>query len=207
MEWKGLDLHIENLVPGIVVVLLLLGFVPTAAIDGLRASLLFQAIQNNVVASAGFIAVSYLVGILAVAVSRFLLDRISEAVLRPVLIRRLSRPPLSGRSWAAANQLYRQTIAQTLSGSNDVIKAEVLRRRERGRLVRTSLIPTLLLGVQFGGPAVWTRTLWALFGAAAVLGLYAYVEFTIYEECLLGISPSGTPNSAVAADAAKAPRG
>jgi hypothetical protein len=75
------------------------------------------------------------------------------------------------------NRSYRDAISHALQGGSDEIKAEVLRRRERGRLVRTGLVPAVL--------SVWTFVPGWTASAAAfllVLLLYAYLEVTIYQE-------------------------
>ena len=101
-------------------------------------------------------------------------------------MRALSRGRLTGKTLKAINEDYRAKIKSALAGQNEEVKKEVVKRRERGRLVRTALVPTLLVVIVITtGQSFWLRGASALGALALFLFLYAYVEVTIYEECLL----------------------
>ena len=79
---------------------------------------------------------------------------------------------------------YREAISHALQDGSDEIKTEVLRRRERGRLVRTALVPAVL-GAVIVLPGWWAAAGGAVVMFVLVLLLYAYLEVTIYQEAKL----------------------
>ncbi len=183
MKWESINLHLENLFPGLVSLFLLMRLLPAWIVlpfsqNSFRTNELFD--------SGVLLAASYLLGAVAVAVSRLLVDRVSEKLPRPLLLSLLSRGPLKGMSFKHINDNYRDKLRHALSSGNDLVKQEVARRRERGRLVRTALIPAILAVVLVtSSSSAIAVVLWALLAFVVLLFIYAYVETTIYEECLL----------------------
>jgi len=186
MKWESLNLHLENLLPGLVTSLLLLSLLPENAIDSLLSCKVKDALKSEFVSAGVFVGVSYLLGILTIAISRIFLDRPSEWYPRPLILRLLSRGDLKGKSISEVNDKYRELISSVLRGTNEAIKTEVVKRRERGRLIRTALVPVVLSVLQitttYNGIV---RVGWAIIAAVVLLLLYAYNEATVYEECLL----------------------
>jgi hypothetical protein len=127
-----------------------------------------------------------MLGAVVVATSRLTVDRPSEWIPRPLLIRFLSRGTLKGKSRKEVNEDYRDKLKQVLTSINDQIKQEVAQRRERGRLVRTALVPSVLAVLLVTSTFSPLATLlWVLLTYVFIVVIYAYVEATIYEECLL----------------------
>jgi len=186
MKWESLNLHIENLLPSLVTFVLVASLFPKDLFVRIAAPPVDKLLANDFIAGGIFVATAYMLGTIAVTISRLIIDRLSEAFLRPRFLRLLSRGRLAEKSWKLINEEYREKIKATLASQNEEVKKEVIKRRERGRLVRAALVPTLLSVLVVGSnQAVWLRCLSLLPALTVILCLYAYVEATIYEECLL----------------------
>lgn len=204
MTLEGLDIaiYLENLVPGIVLTLslvVLLPAVPTE-IESTPASSLFNAFP--VILVAGFLSVSYLLGLLSAMISRFVVDSISGVAIRPVLLHWLSHTsyqqlqkiletlPDERPHWRSAwNQAYRAALRYVTLNGPERARAEVWRRREQGRLVRNLFFP-LVLGTM--AVLYWLHADSWMSNAAVVSGvallsicLYSYAEYTIFAEAVL----------------------
>jgi hypothetical protein len=186
MKWEGLNLHLENLMPGVVSLVLIYALLPHDIAAVLSSERIKEIIKSEFIAAGVFVASAYMLGVLIVAVSRFSVDRLSELFPRPHLLRKLSRGALSGKSNKEINEEYRSKICVALSSSNEAVKTEIIKRRERGRLARTSVVPTLLFVLLLtSNSSLWVKGLSLLCTIIFVLFVYAYIEETIYEECLL----------------------
>jgi len=186
MKWENLNLHIENLLPGIVCTVLILSKFPNGleSIQGIDA--LKPFLNNSFVLSSIFVAVSYIFGAIAVVLSRFVIDRPSEWFPRPLLLRLLSRGNLNNKCFQDINDTYRSAIKRALEGKNDAVKVEVLKRRERGRMVRTAVFPSVLAALMWPtGLDFPLRIVIAVSAIIIVLFVYAYTETTVYEESTL----------------------
>lgn len=107
------------------------------------------------------------------------------------MLRHLSHGSLRERSDKEANQDYRDKIRQVLTSEKELIKKEVTQRRERGRLVRTALIPLMLtVPLVTSSFCLVAILVFELVTLAVVVFLYSYVELTIYEECLFAMNGS-----------------
>jgi len=121
-----------------------------------------------------------------VSASRAIVDRISEFTLRPFIIKGLSRGALKEKKHREINDEYRGLISKVLVSGDGEFKAEVIKRRERGRIIRSVFIPCMLLAY-----ILFSRYSWYCLGASLVvvsfslLFIYSYAEGAIYEECLL----------------------
>ena len=105
---------------------------------------------------------------------------------RPLLIKLLSRGSLKGKSWDEVNKDYREKLKQVMASNNDPVKQEVSRRRERGRLVRTALVPSILAALLVNlRCSLLIISFSVVFIYVFITVIYAYVEATIYAECLL----------------------
>ena len=194
MKWQGLEFHIENLVPGVVSVALLALIFDTAGDSVLPEPP--EILAAGITGPLLLLATSYLLGAIAVAVSRFLLDRPSECLPRRMFILWLDRgdekPGDGGTAeaeslaWGNVNDRYRAQIATAMRHGTDSLKVELTKRRERGRIVRTSLVPGVLAVFWLVAQMRQSAFLWLVPAVyVAVLFVYAYTEFTIWEECRL----------------------
>lgn len=196
MDLKGINLHIENLVPGVVLAaeltsMLNLPKLPLFAGTGLEGG-------------TTFIAFSYMIGVLSATLSRAILDAISEFAPRAIIFRLLAHHDLValkdslGRTdlrfeadlkarkfhelpWAHDwNCVYRSILRSVLSTAGDKAKDEIYRRRENARLVRNFFAPSVLGFVALSsGPAQYQLVISSvIFG----IGLYAYAELNIFAE-------------------------
>lgn len=192
MKWDvALSLHIENLIPGLLTLFLASYWLPEPLVEELRGSgLRGEIMSKEVAAGAVLVALAYLLGAMAVALSRAILDPLSRATIQPALLwafdGSLRRKAKDARGLVQKariiNRDYRDAIGHALHSGSEEIKTEVLRRRERGRLVRTALVPAVL-GAFIAVPG------WHAGGAIVafllVFLLYGYLEVTIYQEAKL----------------------
>ncbi|MBI2423016.1 MAG: hypothetical protein HYV27_09330 [Candidatus Hydrogenedentes bacterium] len=186
MKWDDLNLHLENLLPGVLASTLAYMLLPLSIADKLRAISPPAIREDEFLLATCFLATAYICGVFCVAISRLVLDRLSEMGPRPLMIRLLSRGSLVGVALRDINENYRRSIASVLHSGNQVIIDEVEKRRQRGRLARTSLIPSILFVIAATSDlSVWIRLVWILATVSILLVCYSYIEFTIYEECQL----------------------
>ncbi len=178
-NWYGLSLYVENLIPGLITVSLLL--VIFSAAEGSGTSILLSELfgMPNLWQGFVFLAVSYTIGAFVVLLSRFPVDYVSSLWPRLFLLKH-SRRALSGTR-KEVNAQYSQAISLALAGP-ELIAIEVLKRRERGRIVRSSMVPLFL--------AIWIisdRELSLVFIIAVIISflclvvIYAYGEVAIYQ--------------------------
>lgn len=182
MNWEKLDVHIENLVPGIVLLTVLILGWPTAIPVFANHEGLFAI---------AFVGVAYMLGAVGNVLARLLLDFVSEKTVRPYFLRFFAgdRLKVAHLSQSEINQRYSAIIATGLSCGNSKIEAEVAKRRQTGRLLRSALIPALLAIVVTGRHFSWSfrREILAIFAVyAALLLIYAYAEVAIFHEGCLG---------------------
>ena len=188
MKWENVNLHLENLLPGLVTFVLLSVLLPCSIANLLTRNLPQTLLSNEFVAAGIFVGAAYLLGVVAVVVGRLLVDRPSEWFPRPFLLWVFSRPRPKWKDskFKDLNENYRAALKTALRNANEEVKAEVLKRRERGRLVRTTLIPTLLVVIALtDGTSLCTRAIFVLVAYLLQLFLYAYSEVCVNEECLL----------------------
>ena len=182
MNWEKFDLHIENLVPGVVTLSLSLHLARSQVLGTVGAS----PLDDEFIAGTTFIAAAYLVGIVAVAVSRLMIDPISEWLPRPLLLRLHYPEKFQNMNRRGINDAYRKAIHDAQAVGIDKKWNEVRKRRERGRLIRTAMVPLLLIPwIIFSDSGIAY-----LIGAESIayvfiLVLYAYIEITIFQECIL----------------------
>ena len=190
LSWKEIELHVDNLVPGVLLSgeFLAIGIrVP----EGLHRSAFISA--------AVFVAASYALGLIAALISRNILDSLSERWLRAWVFERfvhgkrtdllahyrerdknklgldLERDtyrPTHVREW---NVIYRSALRLV----PDAKRPEIDRRRAQGRLTRNLLFPIVLgAGIVVRG---FEAPLWFAFVATIPAGilaayLYSYAE-------------------------------
>jgi hypothetical protein len=182
VNWDKFDLHIENLAPGVVTLALALHLVSRSQIVAHAPASPFDV---TFIAGATFIAAAYLIGIVAVAVSRIAIDPVSEFLPRPVLLRWHYQDRFQGKNRREINDAYRKAIHDAQESQNDNKWTEVRKRRERGRLIRTALVPLLIIPWMIFSGSPMAILAAELIGYVFVLVLYAYIEVTIFQECIL----------------------
>jgi len=135
MNWDKLDIHLENLIPGLAIMSLVLFYIPT---DLTR----FQ--DETVIMGIAYVALSYLTGAVGNILARMLLDPFSALTLRTPLIRWLGKQKLedlSDKSKHNLNKRYSILIDSTMLCGNESVTKEILKRRQTARLCRSALIP------------------------------------------------------------------
>jgi hypothetical protein len=185
MKWESLNLHIENFIPGLISTILLVALFPTL-FDQENQEILGKLLSNEVLQIGLFVSTAYIIGVLVVVLSRIIIDRLSELFPRPILLKIFARGKLKNKSFNEINEAYRKSIRRVLNSEKDSIKTEVLKRRERGRLLRTSFFPSLLAIFYLASDEnIWWIFFYIFIALVVFIVLYAYVENTIYEECQL----------------------
>jgi hypothetical protein len=195
LDWKTVELQIENLAPGILLTAELWSFIP-GLIEGAKST------GNSFVDSTVFVAASYAIGLLSSLLSRALVDSLSERGPRAWLFEcfvhgkreelvlyfkskdtRFNEDynrEVEKRKWklvADWNAIYRAALRTTTRSE------EVDRRRVQGRVVRNLFFPIIVASVlaTCGLVSDKAQLLWALplaIAASVVLSLflYAYAE-------------------------------
>jgi hypothetical protein len=183
VNWEKLDLHLENLMPGIVLL--------TVALITWKVDL-GPLTDHAVVLAAAFVAFAYMVGALGNILARLLLDFVSENTIRPTMIKIFARRKLVGtedRSFNGINKRYSELITAALTCGNPGVEKEIRKRRQTARLCRSALCPAWLGVVALwssndGTPAELIGLLIAVYGTMLIL--YGYSEVTIFQESFRG---------------------
>ncbi len=178
MNWDKLDLHLENLIPGLAILSLVLFYWPPD---------LATIRDHTVVFGIAYVALGYLAGAVGNILARVLLDPVSARTFRTFLIRWLAKQKiddLSDTSMYALNKRYSFLIDSAMLCGNESVVKEILKRRQTARLCRSALIPVMLVVSQIVS-AVWVLpALLATF--LFVLVLYGYSEVAIFTEAHRG---------------------
>jgi hypothetical protein len=177
MSWEKLDIHVENLAPGLATVWAL--------------SLLWQppaiySVASKVVLGIPLLGAAYITGVLVNVLCRVLLDPPSEYLTRVYVFKVFSRAKLRdlvGASRQDVNNAYNYYCEKAVREAKETAK-EVAKRRQTGRLLRSAL-PLLL--VQLHLSISWQIPLWCSIALMAaeyllLLLLYGYAEVTILHE-------------------------
>ena len=201
MNWKAINLHIENLVPGI---LLLVEFQVLFAKCGDMIKSLGSDRPTLLIPF--FLALAYSLGVISAVLTRFLVDGISESGPRAWVFSLLAHhDPLKigarlktddrgfeedfeeeSKKWyrpihvARWNSIYRGALRAVVNSGNERAKEEISRRREQCRLMRNLFFPSVI-GMYLlaeGSHAVG----WTVAAVVFSLFLYAYSELNIFAE-------------------------
>lgn len=178
MNWEKLDIHIENIIPGIVLLtVLLIGWeIPLGSLSG-RDGLLVSS----------FIGVSYMLGAVSNVLARLLLDFILTKTLRPYFMRFFLGHRLENDdpSPSEISMRFSTVITAGLSCGNARVEAEVAKRRQTGRIIRSTLIPSILTIVATARHQSWGALQGILAGIGiytAILIVYGYAEVVVFQE-------------------------
>jgi hypothetical protein len=195
MELNKLDVHVENFLPGALILAELTMQVPRSVLGPQRQQfewLIQQAVPGAVI----FIAASYLLGVLAVTLSKFLMDGPSGSTLRPALLKRRYPEHFSGQSRSKINDHFGRTIWAAERDAAEDRRHEIQKRRERARLIRSSLLPAMIgIFITVHSAGVGFALVVACY--CLILFLYAYSEVEIFRACRreIGAEHSAPPIS------------
>ena len=184
MSYEKLSGHIEALIPGLVVVSWI-GYLldDETAKEILNHPFVAQVVLQPIISGFLLLSFAYSVGVFTFVLSRILIDIPSAYTLRPLLLKKFSkRVDIRDLAWNEINNQYRKWIEAAIGPglANEAIKMEVLKRRQRGRILRSSIVPGLMF--------VWslTNSILGLTGCFLfILISYAYNELTIFQEATL----------------------
>ena len=196
MKLEGISLYLENLLPGIVILGGILALLPQPQQN--TGLLLSEILKSEFVLAIFLLSVAYMLGVISAVISRlFVNSLVSEKLTRPLMLMIFTQTPYAilktalslpeEKSWRKRwHQTYRAALAYQMVEGSPEVKAEILRRREQGRLVRNLFFPLVLgaaaISHQFGVGNIWVIVLTA--GVASIL-LYSYAEYTTFAEAVL----------------------
>lgn len=184
MNWDKIDLHVENLIPGLALLLFLYKHVTFRE----------PPLPEEAMVAVALTAAAYLLGALVNVFSRLSLDSISKWTARPLMIWAFGKIdknlPLLGEKYEgkfcekidAINRAYSKAIDAGLSCGKPRIVSEVAKRRQTGRMVRSALLPLVICGCY----VVWWPYATAT-GIVVILVLYGYSEAVIFLEGCRGM--------------------
>jgi len=191
--WKTVELQIEALVPGVLIIV-----EAYSLSKGHLGQFLSSLPRDEFVRGVFFISAAYAVGLVSSYISRLVLDFISERGPRALIFSIFAHGTLedieaqcenrdrdfsarkenSKFNWNLAigwNAVYRSALAVTKR------KEEVVRRRGQGRLLRNLLIPSILAITLLAKYAHWA--LWMeLPNIILIVLLYGYCEYVNFAE-------------------------
>jgi len=178
MNWEKLDLHIENLIPGVVLttILLLSSDFPMDGLSGHEGLL-----------TTAFVAIAYMLGAIGNVLSRLLLDVVCKNTIRSSFMRFFVGDRLESikPSRSAINKRFSAVITAGLTCGNAWVESELAKRRQTGRILRSTLGPVLFtiwtIGHHLGWRPLRTSVL-ELTAYLVVLLLFAYAETVIFQE-------------------------
>jgi|SRR5271157_950399 len=178
MNWEKLDLHIENLIPGVVLLAIVMAGwrVPLGTLSGHEGLLV-----------ATFISIAYMMGTVASVLSRLLLGVVNRNTLRAPFMRFFLgyRLETENPSRTEINKRFSAVLLAGLSCGNSRVESEVAKQRQIERVLRSILVPAILAIVCLGQHLHWTSLkCWvsAFFAYSFLLVLHAYAEVVIFQE-------------------------
>ena len=185
MNWDRLDIHIENMAPGLATVwaVLLMWQPPTINSNAME-----------VVLGASFVGAAYLVGVLVNVLCRALLDWVSEHWTRVYIFKAFCGDKLrdmKGASREDINRAYNYYCEKAKKGTRGTAR-EVSKRRQTGRLLRSSLVPIVLLLFYVGinqAMRPWLIAACLVLVYLVLLLLYGYAEATVLHEAYFAVPP------------------
>ena len=178
MDWEKLNIHIENLAPGLATMwaLSLLWHPPAIYTDA-----------SKVLLGISLLGAAYLTGVIVNVLCRVLFETPSEFLTRVLVFKIFSGNKirdLAGASRKDVNEAYNYYCAKAKQEARETAK-EVEKRRQTGRLLRSSLIPLLIVQLFFSlsnDLAVWQTITLIGIEYFILLLLYGYAEVTILHE-------------------------
>ena len=187
MKWENINLHIENIIPGIVTLVLILVLLPKSDFNSVQFSDVSYIMDNSFFSGGVFIATSYLIGIFSATICRLIIDLLSACWPRPILFKKFYPEHFHEKKISEINSLYRGAIKNGLDSETEYKREEIKNRRERGRLLRSGTLPSILiLWWVTGNLNIFFKRDLIFFAFIFCVFLYAYIELTIYQEAILG---------------------
>jgi hypothetical protein len=187
MNWDKLDIHLENLVPGLATIWVISQWYSPKISAGLE-----------VIVGVALVAVAYLAGVIVNVLSRLTVDRPSEWWTRAPIFRRLARQKLTGVEQASReeiNQAFNHYCTCAIKEAKATAR-EVEKRRQTGRLLRSSLIPGVLFVWHLWWGTLQTICMIAIMIPITIaawfllLLLYGFAEVSILDEAYHSVPPA-----------------
>lgn len=185
MNWSKLDVHLENLIPGLALL----------AIYDWRFGSPETTTPTNSIASVPWVGAAYLLGVVANLAGRAIFNTPSREYVRPHLLvaiakgklmdvlRAMGRKEAEKPAKADVNSAFSYAVHAARVSKNERIANEVEKRRQTGRLLRTAMFPgALAIFASLNGAWKWAIIPLLPIEYGVCLLLFAYAEVTIFDE-------------------------
>lgn len=199
--WEFLDSHIENLIPGILVLTLVIcsfsslhdQFIGPSTQHGVHDQATGLTAQNSVhdqatglttqnsvhelfekypyLAVGTLLSAAYLIGVLCFILGRALVHWFSRWILRRLAFRVCLGVSFTDFGPKRLDRLHRMMISKAMKVGTAEVRGELHKRRQRGRLLRTAFFPAAFLA--YAMSAHWQD--WARLGWASALIFLTWV--------------------------------
>ena len=178
MNWEKLDIHIENLAPGL------------ATVWAISLNLQLPAIDSDiekVMLGLSLLGVAYMTGVVVNLLCRLFLDPVSEHWTRIFVFKVFTKEKLrdqEGASREDLNNAYNYYCTKAIQEAKETAK-EVAKRRQTGRLLRSALVPLLIVLWHLhktDNLVLWLTIILIFVEYFVMLILYGYAEATILHE-------------------------
>jgi hypothetical protein len=146
MKVESLNFYLENLLPGVAILINILILLPFPRSSIQNNFMVAELLKSDIILSIGFLSISYLLGLMTAIISRFCIDWLSELFSRPWILRRLSHKtysqlkaslvslPSEEQNWRRAwNEAYRASLRYITARGRRPMPAVVGRRGHHGR--------------------------------------------------------------------------
>lgn len=183
MDWDKLDIHVENFAPGLATVWALSLLWPALAID---------SDASKVVLGISLLGAAYLIGVIVNVLCRVLLDPLSEHWTRVYVFKVFSKDKLrdmQGATRQEVNSAYNYYCSKAIAEAKQTAK-EVARRRRTGRLLRSTLVPIILVQLHFSisvKMGILAICILMTIEYLLLLLLYGYAEAAVLHEAYFAV--------------------
>ena len=177
MNFDKLEIHIENFIPGL------------ATVWAIALHWNFSILQNDlnkIALGTMLLGAIYLIGVIVNVFCRMVVDPISEGCTRYLIFKIFARKKLEGVKNATKDEInYAYNYYCEKAENSEKYKPEISKRRQTGRLLRSSLIPLLITVFHISKSNSFTllTIIFSLIASyLALLILYGYAEVIILHE-------------------------
>jgi len=180
IDFGRFDIHIENLFPGLAILTISRYYFE---ID------LLGNVESDIFLGAAFIAVAYMAGAVGNILAYLLLNQLSQLAVRPwmlIIFRPSEFKNCEKKTPRHINKRYSCAVDIGAECGNPRVETEVEKRRQTGRILRSSLIPSMMLVFAYlssSGQSGISIVGYLVVTYIALLLLYAFAEYVLFKEC------------------------
>jgi hypothetical protein len=187
MNWESFKLQFEALVSGAVTLGVFLASPTIAEAVGWRVSQVLGTVAGgtfrDVVATVFFMSAAYVTGALVTVVAGCVVESLNGPLVRPLVFHLLDAKHFPKRDAEGVAGEYRPTYQRALAEGGESAVLDLRARRERARIIRTSVVPIAILAWLMGGSWGWWGVLVSeVVAIPVVLFLFAVSQLSLYQE-------------------------